>query len=86
MLPDSPDQVLTVDDTDSVRCESVDPDSIRLNDGRDNLKRVNTAEEMEASVATYKARPISSMTSDDDDNDYGEIDDGDNAAPDSYAL
>lgn len=89
MLPDSPDQVLTVDDTDNVRCESVNPDLIRPNDGQDNLKRVTTAEEMEASVATYTARPISSVTSDDDDNDDNgdmDVDDGDNAAPDSYAL
>lgn len=52
------------------------------------MKRVITAEEMEASVATYTARPISSMTSNDNDDDYvdTDIDDGDNAAPDSYAL
>lgn len=67
MIQNSPDEVFSVLDVDEAECQSIDPEKIWLNDGKNNLARIQTAAEYEASTTEFTTRPISSQNKSDDD-------------------
>lgn len=73
VIQNSPDEVFSVLDVDEVECQSINPDIIWLNDGRDNLARIQTAAEYEASTTEFTTRPISSQNKSDDEEEDEEL-------------
>lgn len=62
VLPNSKDDAFNIIDESEVECLSLDPDTIKLNDGSGNLERIQTSESTEwdtASQASTMYRPIS---------------------------
>lgn len=56
VIQNSPDEVFSIYDENDVIRESVDPNTIKLNDGSENLRRIQTAG---ATQTLHNTRPIS---------------------------
>lgn len=59
MIDNSPDEVYSIYDEQNVKCESLDPETIKLNDGKDNLERIKAALSDETQQELLDNEPIS---------------------------